>query len=130
MIYNPGVGGRASPVGPHLSEAEMAGDACDVCGTGKSIGVACVPAVPISVAYCKKCLNHGAHPYGILRTNVALCGGREHCAPWFLAMNVFLDGEYMPLSVALDKYPLTDDELNMGPVPDENEVEDPERRTH
>ena len=60
--------------------------ACDVCGVNPQIGVAAVPGVPMSVAYCEECLRANAHPYGILVINTALLGGYEHAAEWWQQM--------------------------------------------
>jgi hypothetical protein len=35
---------------------------CDLCGSPDYVGVACVPAFPVSLAWCKHCLAHGAMP--------------------------------------------------------------------
>jgi len=52
---------------------------CDVCGVELAIGVACVPYVPISVAYGIDCLRANAHPYWVLVANTAACDGFEYC---------------------------------------------------
>jgi len=39
----------------------MLGGLCDVCGKNEAIGVAST-SVPMSVAYCRECLAHGADP--------------------------------------------------------------------
>lgn len=41
----------------------MAGNLCDVCGTGESIGVASSWLGAFSSAYCKRCAEEGAEPY-------------------------------------------------------------------
>lgn len=50
---------------------------CDVCNKNESVGVACVPGVPISMAYCRECLQVNAHPYYVLVANTAMCGGLD-----------------------------------------------------
>ena len=52
---------------------------CEVCGKNTSVGVACIPMVPMSVAYCQECLNANAHPWWALVANTALAEGLEHC---------------------------------------------------
>lgn len=59
---------------------------CDVCGERQAVGVAAVPGVPISVAYCKLCLQANAHPLYVLIGNTALCGGFDQCADWWQGM--------------------------------------------
>lgn len=48
---------------------------CEVCNKEKAVGVACVPMVPMSVAYCKSCLKANAHPWWILIANTVCIGG-------------------------------------------------------
>jgi hypothetical protein len=59
---------------------------CDVCGTHEAKGVASVPGVPISVAYCQECLNANAHPWGILVVNTSLIGHLSQSAEWWQEM--------------------------------------------
>lgn len=59
---------------------------CDVCGEHKEVGVASVPGVPMSVAYCTDCLRANAHPYEIMVINTALCGGYDHSSEWWQQM--------------------------------------------
>lgn len=48
---------------------------CEVCRKNEAKGVACVPAIPISVAYCQECLDANSHPLDLLIANTAMCGG-------------------------------------------------------
>lgn len=57
--------------------------ACDVCGAVGSAGVAAMPGVPASFSYCPDCLRADAHPYAMVVTNTALCGGMEAVAGWW-----------------------------------------------
>lgn len=50
---------------------------CDVCDTNEPVGVACVPGVPMSVAYCQACLQANAHPWWALVNTTAMCGGLD-----------------------------------------------------
>jgi hypothetical protein len=59
---------------------------CEVCGLRPSVGVACVPGVPYSAAYCRECLAVNAHPWGILIANTACLDGLEHAASWWVEM--------------------------------------------
>jgi len=59
---------------------------CDVCGERPQVGVAAVPGVPMSVAYCAECLRANAHPYGIVVINTAMAGGYDKAAEWWQQM--------------------------------------------
>jgi hypothetical protein len=56
---------------------------CEVCNKNEAVGVAGVPGVPISVAYCRECLEANAHPWGIVIANTVCVGGLEHAADWW-----------------------------------------------
>ena len=56
---------------------------CEVCNKNEAVGVACVPGVPFSAAYCKECLAANAHPWGILVANTACCDGLNNCSDWW-----------------------------------------------
>jgi hypothetical protein len=55
---------------------------CDVCRERPSVGVAAVPGVPMSCAYCKECLQANAHPLYVVIGNTALVGGYDQAADW------------------------------------------------
>ena len=59
---------------------------CEVCNKNQAIGVYCVPAVPISCAYCKECLDANAHPLWILVGNTVCIGGLENAPYWWKKM--------------------------------------------
>lgn len=59
---------------------------CDVCSQPGVVGVAAIPGFPMSAAYCRACLEAGAHPLWALTVNTALLGGMEHAAPWWVDM--------------------------------------------
>lgn len=59
---------------------------CEVCKKNQAVGVACVPGVPYSAAYCKECLEANAHPYFIMVGNTACIGGLEHAHPEWAEM--------------------------------------------
>lgn len=50
---------------------------CDVCDKNEAIGTGCVPLVPITVAYCRECLEANAHPWDVLVANTACLDGLE-----------------------------------------------------
>jgi hypothetical protein len=56
---------------------------CDVCNERASVGVAAVPGVPMSCAYCKECLQANAHPIYVVIGNTALVGGYDNAADWW-----------------------------------------------
>lgn len=90
---------------------------CDICqgeSGGKDIGVAAVPAAPVSVMWCDKCLQANAVPRFVAETwlfaeleppfpddleEKALKG----LAGWALDMNIWLDGGYVSIRDALPK---------------------------
>jgi hypothetical protein len=84
---------------------------CEVCEKEDAVGVACVPAIPYSAAYGSQCLTLNAHPYGILRANVACNGGPDGTADWFMNLMTFVGGQYVTLRNAMEQYPLTAEEL-------------------
>lgn len=47
---------------------------CNVCSKSKAKGVAAMPGVAGSFAYCKGCLEANAHPYPMIVINTALLG--------------------------------------------------------
>lgn len=59
---------------------------CEVCGLHPAIGVACVPGLPVSAAYCTRCVQANAHPWGYLVANTAIAGGLHHTAPYWREM--------------------------------------------
>jgi hypothetical protein len=59
---------------------------CEVCGKNEAIGVAAVPAVPMSCAYCRPCLEANSHPMRVLVSNTAIIGGFDKCAPFWKEM--------------------------------------------
>ena len=59
---------------------------CEVCKEEEAVGVFCVPGVPMSVAYGKKCLQANAHPWWVLVANTACINGLKNAAEWWKAM--------------------------------------------
>lgn len=56
---------------------------CDCCHENPAIGIAAVPGVPMSIAWCRTCLEAEVAPYEILVANTACCGGIEATAEWW-----------------------------------------------
>lgn len=77
------------------------------------MGVACVPGIPYSAAYGRNCLQRHADPYEIVRANIACCNGPEHVAEWVLGTMTFVDGEYITMRQALERYPMTPEEIGL-----------------
>lgn len=50
---------------------------CEVCSERDAIGVASLPGIPMSSAFCRECLQAGAIPYWAAVANTACCGGWE-----------------------------------------------------
>ncbi len=85
---------------------------CQVCYGEQALGVACVPGIPMSVAYGRKCLEQDAHPLEIIRGNVALCGGLEHMHEHYGETRVFhKEHGYITIADALARNPLKPEEL-------------------
>lgn len=94
---------------------------CEVCKNEDAVGVACVPGVPMSVAYGAECLKHGADPFDILRANILCALSSETAHRWndpevirqdyIDALNTYVDGKYMPFRQALEAHPPTKEEL-------------------
>ncbi len=56
---------------------------CDVCGSNKAIGVAAIPFIPMSAAFCEPCLKAEAYPWRILLANSWAMGGLDNaCEEW------------------------------------------------
>lgn len=60
--------------------------ACEACNKNEAVGVACVPGVPMSVAYCQECLQANNHPMPVLIANTACIGGLNHAAEFWKKM--------------------------------------------
>jgi len=85
---------------------------CDVCNKEEIFGVASIPGIPMSVAYCKNCINADAHPIWAIRGNIVCCGGVEHINPNYLNTVVYSqDGDYITIEEDLKRRPFTEIEL-------------------
>jgi hypothetical protein len=56
---------------------------CDVCQLRTAKGVASMPGVPVSCAYCQVCLDANAHPYWAVVANTVAIDGLGNAAPWW-----------------------------------------------
>jgi hypothetical protein len=71
--------------------------ACDVCGGnsgGSYVGVACVPGVAMSAAWCDNCLFHYAVPPAVASHWIEDIG-LDHLAEWAAESKVWHDGSYI-----------------------------------
>jgi len=59
---------------------------CDCCEKNEAIGVACVPGVPCSMAYCGECLEANSHPMNVLIANTVCIGGLGHANEYWRSM--------------------------------------------
>ena len=59
---------------------------CEVCNKNESVGVAAMPGVPMSFAYCLECLKADAHPYFAVVANTACIGGLSHAGEWWIEL--------------------------------------------
>jgi hypothetical protein len=60
---------------------------CETCQHNNAIGVASVPGIPYSAAYCDDCLRANAHPWWLLVANQCAIGEPfESAAPWWQQM--------------------------------------------
>jgi hypothetical protein len=57
---------------------------CETCGVNNAIGVAAVPGVPYSAAYCASCIKANAHPWWLVVANTADIGGLDDAADWWV----------------------------------------------
>lgn len=73
---------------------------CEVCGAEPMVGVAAVPGVPMSVAYGRNCLQHGATPLWIADVQIGQIMpvhdlDWRYVADWFREETVYVGGEYV-----------------------------------
>lgn len=80
----------------YLAEAK-----CDVCGNQGIVGVAAMPGVPGSFAYCRACLGANAHPYAMVVANTAMIGGLADAAEWWKQL---VDDTLTHLAIDRDKF--------------------------
>jgi hypothetical protein len=68
---------------------------CEVCKKNEAVGVASSAVGPVSLAYCKTCLDWMADALWVIASSVYCCDGPEHMAEWFWDMRTFRDGLYI-----------------------------------
>jgi hypothetical protein len=78
---------------------------CEVCGNEPGLGVACIPGMPMSVAYGRTCLENNAHPSWAMRAQVEMAGGVNEVIPEFLDSVVYEAGQYITLRASFEKNP-------------------------
>lgn len=77
---------------------------CDCCGTNEALGVASIPGLPISVAYCRQCIDANIHPVLIVDCWRDLHDA-NNLADSAYEMSVYVDGVVKPLREAFDLIP-------------------------
>lgn len=71
----------------------------------RRIGIAAVPGVPMSLAFCEVCLARGASvPLWVGQFQVDLNGSLDAIDPGYLELVTFAHGAYVPLREALADY--------------------------
>lgn len=55
---------------------------CQCCGVFQSVEVFCSALGPISIAYCKRCIQFGAEPEWLVKSVLEDTGGWENVADW------------------------------------------------
>lgn len=70
---------------------------CDGKSGGEYVGVASIPGVPMSIGWCRSCLDKNAIPAHIAEHDFILVGAGdlEQLAPWARARMVWHDDKYM-----------------------------------
>jgi hypothetical protein len=63
----------------------MANNLCECCDKNPSVAVASVAGMPMSIAWCRDCLEAGVSPYWALVANAISIDGMDHAADWFIA---------------------------------------------
>jgi len=57
---------------------------CECCNKNQPlVGVACIPGLPMSIAWCRECLEAGIIPYWALVNQTASANGLENCDEWW-----------------------------------------------
>ena len=61
---------------------------CQCCEKEESVGVACLPGIPMSVAMCARCVKSRRYPWWVVVANTVLVtpvakDWREHAADWW-----------------------------------------------
>lgn len=78
---------------------------CEVCGGqsgGRHLGVAAIPGVPMSIAWCDECLHRNTAPAFIFEYDfIHVAGGNlDHLAEWARNRETWADGKY----IAFDEF--------------------------
>lgn len=73
---------------------------CECCmRQGEIAGVASSSLGPLSLAYCRECLDAGAEPKWLIENTIVCCSGRSHMsAGWDSAIQFFENDAYHPAS--------------------------------
>lgn len=79
-----------------MTDADQTCEVCDGGSKGLYAGVACIPGVPISVAWCLSCVERSAVPLFVVEVNAWSMGfAADRAEPWFLEQTLWVDGKYV-----------------------------------
>lgn len=56
---------------------------CDCCSQEAKVAVACIPGMPMSIAWCQKCIDADVVPYWVCVSQTACINGLERAAKWW-----------------------------------------------
>ena len=69
---------------------------CECCGVFQSIGVYSSTLGPISLAYCKRCIQFGAEPLWLVEFTLDSIGGWKNAAEWLRYITIPIGpGQYI-----------------------------------
>lgn len=63
-----------------INKVRTPGTLCECCNKEVAIGVASIPFIPVSIAWCRTCLAAGVIPVWAAVANTVLCGGYDNCS--------------------------------------------------
>jgi len=67
---------------------------CEICEVNKSIGVFSLSLGPMSMRYCKRCVEEKAQPKWAVAWTVDNIGGIDNLADWAKDLSYYDDGQY------------------------------------
>jgi hypothetical protein len=82
---------------------------CEVCmgeSGGKFVGVASIPGVPMSIAWCDSCLKHDCAPSFVFDHDFLFVanGNLDALHPWALERETWVDGKYVTFADYVKKF--------------------------
>jgi hypothetical protein len=67
---------------------------CECCNLDKEVWVCSSSLGPLSLAFCRECLDHKAEPEWLFRMTLDDVGA-DYIAPWVRQLSTFKDGQYL-----------------------------------